>query len=147
MDKAHLKETMLKLTEAELAQATKKYAQFLGSARLDRSETIESDEQAQAEAAADLAEAFDDQVHGYQDKIARLCQIDFGPRAEVSEGAAIELGDRHLVVAVSTGAFECEGKSFVGISTTAPIFAAMEGKRAGESCTLNGRELVIGEIY
>lgn len=147
MDKAHLKETMLALTEAELAQATKKYEQFLGSARLDRSEPIESDEQAQAETAADLAEAFDDQVHGYQDKIARLRQVDFGPRDGVAEGAVIELGDRYLVVAVSTGAFECEGKSFVGISTAAPIFKAMEGKTSGEVCTFSGRELTVGEIY
>lgn len=147
MDKAHLRETMLALTEAELAQATKKYEQFLGAARLDRTETIERDEQAQAETAADLAEAFDDQAHGYQEKIARLHQIDFGPRDEVSEGAVVELGKRHLVVAVSTGEFECEGRRFVGISTAAPIFKAMEGKIAGETCTFNGRKLTVGQIY
>ena len=147
MDKAHLKDTMLALTEAELAQAVKKYEQFLASARLDRSETIETDEQAQAETAADLAEAFDDRVHGYQDKIAHLQRVDFGPRSEVAEGAVVKLGGRHLVIAVSTGEFECAGRRFVGISTAAPIYAAMEGKRAGETCTFNGRDLVIGEVY
>ena len=60
IDKSHLRATMLALTEAELAQAHKTYERFLSGARLDRSEPIENDEQAQAERSADLAEAFDD---------------------------------------------------------------------------------------
>ncbi|MBO6901784.1 MAG: hypothetical protein JJ864_10600 [Rhizobiaceae bacterium] len=147
MDKTHLKQTMLSLTEAELSQAARKYQQFLGTARLDRSEPIENDEQAQAETASILAEAFDDQVHGYQDKIARLHTIDFGPRTEVTEGAVVSLGDRHLVIAVSTAQFDCDGRTFVGISTAAPIFAAIEGKTAGDTCTFRGRALVIDNIY
>ena len=147
MDKTHLKQAMLSLTEAELTQAAKKYEQFLGSARLDRSEPIENDEQAQAETASVLAEAFDDQVHSYQDKIARLRAIDFGPRTEVAEGAVVSLGDRHLVIAVSTGEFVCDGRTFVGISTAAPVFAALEGRKAGETCTFRGRALVIDNIY
>ena len=51
MDKSHVEETMLALTQGEMAQAEQKYQVFLGSARLDRSETIESDERARAETA------------------------------------------------------------------------------------------------
>ena len=52
IDKSHLRTTMLALTGAELTQAHKTYERFLASARLDRSEPIENDEQAQAETAA-----------------------------------------------------------------------------------------------
>ncbi|WP_247716841.1 GreA/GreB family elongation factor [Gymnodinialimonas ceratoperidinii] len=137
---------MLKLTEADLAQATKKYEQFLSSARLDRTEPIESDEQAQAETAADLAEAFDDQVHNYEEKLTRLRVIDFDPKTEVSEGAVVDLGRRHLVVAVSTGEFEAEGETYIGISTAAPIYKALEGLRAGETCSFNGRTLKVHDV-
>jgi hypothetical protein len=147
MNKLHLKETMLALTEAEMAQAGKKYQAFLTAARLDPLEPIESDEQAQAETAADLAESFDDKVHGYASKIAVLNQIDFGPKGEVGPGAVVRVEKRFLVIGISTGAFECEGRSYIGISTSAPIYAAMEGKVAGETCSFKGRDLTVSEVY
>jgi len=121
MNKTHVKETMLALTEADMAQAEQKYQVFLASGRLDGSETIESDEQAQAEAAADLAEAFDDRTHDYAAKHALLAKIDFGRKDEVAPGAVVRVVDRFLVIGVSTAAFECEGQAFIGISTAAPI--------------------------
>jgi len=147
MNKSHVKETMLALTEADMAQAEQKYQVFLASARLDRSETIESDEQAQAETAADLAEAFDDRAHDYAAKLAVLNRIDFGPKDEVSPGSVVQVGDRFLVIGVSTAAFVCEGQAFIGISTAAPIYAALEGKSAGDTCTFNGRELIVSEVH
>lgn len=147
IDKTHLRNTMLALTEAEMAQAHKKYEQFLGSARLDRTETIESGDQAQAEAAADLAEAFDDREHEAQAKLKALQTIDFGPKSSVEIGAVVGFGERFLVIGVSTAAFVCNGQQFIGISPAAPIFAALEGKQKGEDCTFNGRSIHIGEVY
>ena len=122
IDKSHLRTTMLALTEAELAQAHKAYERFLAAARLDRFEPVENDEQAQAETAADLAEAFDDLEHEAQAKIAAIAGLDFGPKTEVGPGAAVRIGDRFLVVGVSTGEFTCQGQKFIGISQAAPIY-------------------------
>lgn len=145
--KSHLRDTMLALTEAELAQAHKTYERFLASAKLDRNEPIESDEQAQAETAADLAEAFDDREHAVAAKIAALQALDFGPKDSVKPGAAVRFGERFLVIGVSTAEFECQGQRFIGISPSAPIYAALEGKKAGDDCTFNGRTLHIQEVY
>ena len=127
IDKSHLRTTMLALTGAELTQAHKTYERFLASARLDRSEPIENDEQAQA-------------------KIAALQALDLGPKDEVAPGAAVRIGDRYLVIGVSTAEFSCQGKQFVGISQAAPIYAALEGKRAGETCEFRGRKLQFHEV-
>ena len=51
-----------------------------------------------------------------------------------------------LVIGVSTAEFSCQGKQFVGISQAAPIYAALEGKRAGETCEFRGRKLRIDEV-
>ena len=125
IDKDHLRETMLALSEAQLKQARKTYEDFLLSARLDRSEPIESGQQAQAENAADLAEAFDDLEHEAEAKIAALRTIDFGPKQEVGPGAAVRIGDRFIVIAVSTSEFTCQGQKFVGVSQSAPIYEAL----------------------
>ena len=57
MDKNIIKETMLSLEGEALQSAREKYFDYVADARLDRSEPMESDEQAQAEIASDLSEA------------------------------------------------------------------------------------------
>jgi hypothetical protein len=67
----------------------------------DRSEPIENDELAQAEVASDFAEALDDTLHDYANKL-KSSTIDFGPKLAVNEGAVVKLSGRHFVIAVST---------------------------------------------
>ena len=63
MDKNLIKETMLSLETAAFQSAREEYLDYVADARLDRSEPIENDEQAQAETASDFSEALDDTLH------------------------------------------------------------------------------------
>ena len=60
--------------------------------------------------------------------------------------AVVKLGGRYFVISVSTGKFLCDGNELMGISTEAPIYAELEGRRAGDAISFNGRELVIEEV-
>lgn len=146
MDKNIIKETMLSLEGAVLQSAREKYFDYVAHARLDRSEPIEDDEQAQAEIASDLSEALDDTLHDHTDKLDKLRQVDFGPKSTVTEGALVRLSGRYFVIAVSTSKFTCDGRDVMGISTMAPIFEAIKGARAGETVEFNGRKLVIEDV-
>jgi hypothetical protein len=64
----------------------------------------------------------------------------------LEEGAVVKLGGRFFVIVVSTGKFICDGYEIMGISTQAPIYAELEGKRAGDAISFNGREFVIEEV-
>lgn len=48
--------------------------------------------------------------HEAQVKLAAIAALDFGPRDTVAPGAAVRIGDRFLVVGVSTGEFTCQGQ-------------------------------------
>ena len=146
MDKNIIKETMLSLEGAALQSARETYFDYVATARLDRSEPIESDEHAQAEIASDLSEALDDTLHDHTDKLDKLRQVDFGPKSTVTEGALVRLSGRYFVIAVSTSKFTCDGRDVMGISTMAPIFEAIKGARAGETVEFNGRKLVIEDV-
>jgi len=146
MNKQIVKQTMLALEVRDLESAREKYLEYVGSARLDRSEPIEDHEQAQAQFASDLSEAFDDTAHSHSDKIEKLSAMDFGPKSKVEKGEVVKLGGRFFVIAVSTGKFECDGNEIMGISTHAPIYAELEGKCAGDAIWFNGRKLVIEEV-
>lgn len=145
-DKDHVRETMLSLETAALHSARENYLDCVATARLDRSETIENDEQAQAEVASDLAEALDDTLDDYADKLDKLRTIDFGPKSAVTEGALVRLSGRYFVIAVSTSKFVCHGQELMGISTTAPIYEAIEGARPGETVEFKGRSLLVEEV-
>ena len=137
---------MLSLETAALHSARNTYLGYVSTARLDRTEPIENDEQAQAEVASDFAEALDDTLHDYADKLQKLRMIDFGPKSAVTEGAVVKLSGRYFVIAVSTSKFTCHGLELMGISTMAPIFEAIEGARAGETVQFKGRALTIEDV-
>lgn len=146
MDKELLKETMFLLEAHELKSAREHYLEYLKNARLDRSETVDDDEQAQAEIASRLSEALDDTAFDHFSKIEKLATIDFGPKMKVEEGALVKMGGRYFVIAVSTGRFTCDGNDVIGISIRAPIYAEIQGKRAGDTFTFNGRDLMIEAV-
>jgi hypothetical protein len=99
-----IKETMLSLEGAALQSAHQKYFDYVADARLDRSEPIERDEQAQAEIASDLSEALDDTLHDHTDKLNKLREVDFGPQSAVTEGALLTLAALATGVAVPADA-------------------------------------------
>src|SRR3954452_12808540 len=146
MDKQRVKQTMLELEQRQFAASTGAYLDYVRSARLDRSEPIENDELAQALFARDLSEAFDEPVHAHADKIARLQAIDFGAKSSVEEGAIVKVAGRQFVIAVATDRFTCDGNELMGISTATPLYAAIEGKQAGDTCTFNGREIRVEAV-
>lgn len=145
-NKEDLRDTMLSLETAALQSARDIYLDYVATARIDRTEPIENDERAQAEVAADFAEALDDSLHDYADKLDKLKVIDFGPKSTVDEGAVVKISGRYYVIAVSTSKFTCHGREIMGISTMAPIFGAIEGARAGDIIRFNGRDLIVEEV-
>jgi hypothetical protein len=146
MDKERVKRTMLELEQGQFEASKVTYLDHVSSARLDRTEPIENDELAQAAFAGDLSEAFDESVHVHADIIAKLERIDFGAKSTVTEGAIVTVAGRQFVVAVATGRFTCEGAELMGISIASPLFAAIKGRKAGDTGKLNGRLIKVEAV-
>lgn len=147
IDKSALKTRMLELEHEELDHAIEHYEAFLRESRLGEGESHTRDDYASARVNADLAHAFDHPVHEHQAKIDLIESTDFGPRTEVALGAAVKFGGKRFVVVTSTRRFTVDGKEVMGISTESPVFKAMKGLSAGDSFTLNGREITLEEVY
>lgn len=149
-DRAALKQAihdkMLALEESELATARDHYARFLREAVLDDREGHDTSDLAEARENADLAAAFDHPVHTHQAKIEAIEATDFSVTDTVRPGAVVSFNDRHFVVAVSTVRFDCNGTTYMGISTQSPIYKALDGLQAGDSFTHNGREFILDEV-
>lgn len=66
---------------------------------------------------------------------------------QVELGALVVTDQRIFYVSSSLETVEVEGVSFFGISTQAPIYAGMKGKRVGETFSYAGVNYRILEVY
>lgn len=146
LSKTSLRTTIRNLQETQLRQSRDAYASYLAGARRDRTEPADHDQASQEFGNAELAEYFEGPTRTYEAALKRLQSIDFGPKSRVEEGAAVQVDDRWYVVGVATQAFVCEGLTYMGISTEAPIYQALEGAVAGDAVAFRGRDLRIQAV-
>lgn len=137
---------LMSLEEAELASAIAHYESYLRDAQLDNREAHDKDDIADARESADLAAAFDHPVHAHHAKIDAIENADFSLTDTVRPGAVVSFNNRHFVVIVSTVRFDCDGVTYMGISTQSPIYKAMDGLKAGETFTFNKREITLNDV-
>ena len=64
----------------------------------------------------------------------------------VDFGALVITDKQKLFVSAAIGKVIFENESFIAISTLVPIFKAMEGKKTGDTFTVNGNTFTILEI-
>lgn len=65
----------------------------------------------------------------------------------VSIGSIVKTDRRTFYVSVSIEEFHADGLELYGISSKAPIFEAMKGKKLGETFSFNGEQYRILELY
>lgn len=147
MNKDCIREAMLGLSINELEHATHNYLQFLEGTKLDPTEPIELDEQAQAKFQSNLAVSLEQPVHSAEQKVKAIRSIDFSPKDTVGPGAVVCVDGRHFVIGVATGKFACEGIELMGLSEAAPFYGALDGLAAGEVTEFRGREFEVRAVY
>lgn len=149
-DRAALKQSiadrLMSLEAEELETAIAHYEAFLKDSKLDDREMHDKDDIAGATENLELAAAFDHPVQAHHAKIDVIENTDFALTDVVGPGAVVVLGDRRFIVAVSTARFDFQGDTYMGISQQSPIYKSMAGLQAGDSFTLNGRELEIEDV-
>ena len=146
INKSALRESMLALEKEKLAFSENAYAEYLRSAIRDINEPQDHHEFSVEFADSEVAQAFETTLHSHIDAIEKLKSIDFGPKSVIEEGAVIFLRNRWFVIAVATTQFDCDGTPFMGISTDAPLFKAMEGKSPDDWFVWGGQEFRISVV-
>jgi|ERR1700754_957190 hypothetical protein len=145
-DKAFFRNTILSLEAEKLNFSREAYIDYLKGTAWDAGEPSDHDGASHRSSDAELAEGFECPLHTHTEALAKLQRIDFGPKSEVEEGALVRFGGQWFVIAVSTAEFACDGVNYIGISTQAPIYNAMAGKRAGEIFEFRGRHISIEDV-
>lgn len=149
-DRAALKQAvrdkLLSLESAELASAISHLEEYMKDSVLDERAVRDKDDLVASNENVDLAAAFSHPVQTHHAKVDVIENLDFALTDTVQPGALVSFDDRNFIVAVSTGRFEVDGKTYMGISPQSPIYKAMDGLKAGDSFSFQGKEIEIQDV-
>lgn len=126
--------------EQELQASRQAAAAQAGAARLDEDATHSVDDLSQSDEAGELSGLQDDAVARQARVLAELDELDLAVRDVAGPGAVVAFGGDHYLVGVVAAELDVDGVVVEGIAADSPVAAAIEGKRAGETFTVNGAE-------
>lgn len=147
MDKIKLKKCLIELEHQYLERADEFFEDFLSEDAPDRTEAVDDEGQSHRSENSDLSNRLDDQLHEHEEHLALIEGLDFSPADSIRPGAVIKVNNRYMVVAVSKSKFSFDGQDFIGISTDAPIYQCIHGKKAGDECQFNNTKFKIQEVH
>jgi hypothetical protein len=146
IDKSNLRDALLKIEVASVQEASLLYESHLQGAKPDLSEADDQGQRSQNEQSGIEAQRFEEQSHLHESHKKAIQAIDFGPKQFVQNGALVRVNGRYFVIAVPTRSFYVEGVEVLGISVDAPLFAAMEGLRSGDTFEFKGNSFMVEDV-
>jgi len=147
MDKNLIKEELLKKEEKHIELSIKDYHDFLNQTEIKGDGVIDLDDHSHHFEAAALSKNLDKAIHNHEEHLAIIKAISFEPKTKVEPGAILSINGRCMIVAVSKPPFKIGDRDFIGISTNAPIYTELKGKKAGESFMFNNQKFNIDTVY
>ena len=69
------------------------------------------------------------------------------PFDTVDQGACVVTDRQHFLLSIGAGKFSVGNEVWFAISAQTPIYAALKGKRVGDSLVFNGQPQTIKEIF
>lgn len=146
MDKNKLKQALIELEKNHINEAEMKYEEFLTGNLLDKTEVIDDDDQSHHRQSIEISDQLEDQAHVHADHLDLINKISFEPTDTVQPGAVVSVNGRCMIVAVSKPAFKVGDRDFLGISTSAPIYKNLKGKKAGDEFEFNNLKFKIEAV-
>ena len=146
MDKSKLKQALIELEHKIIEETGMNYEAYLSGNPINREDVVDADEQSQHWAGIEISEKLDEQLLEHEDHLRIINAISFEPTDEVKPGAVVRVNGRCMIVAVPKPKFTIDGMDYIGISSSAPIYKTLEGKKAGDTFSFNGREFKIEAV-
>ncbi|MBW1619483.1 MULTISPECIES: GreA/GreB family elongation factor [Empedobacter] len=150
MNKKHIRKDviqhLIQLKQDEINALKESERIYTESADLDEESSLELDDFAQQSQSTDSARNLQIRINQATEDLNNFRVLRPELIDEITEGNVVLTDKVNFVIGLSFKDFEWENKKFVGISTQAPIFEALVGKRAGDKIEFNGIKYTIEEI-
>lgn len=150
MNKKHIRKDviqhLIQLKQDEINALKESERIYVEGADLDEESSLELDDFAQQSQSTDAARSLRIRINQATEDLENFKTLRPELVDEITEGNVVLTDKMNFVIGLSFKDFEWENKKFIGISTQAPIFEALVGKRAGDRLEFNGINYTIEEI-
>lgn len=137
--KARVKEALLAQAHGRLAALRESASAGAFAAEVDQDSSFSVDDLSLADAAGNFTGLLEESAATQQATIDRIEKLNFETAQQVSPGAIVGFGGERFIVGAGGVDLECDGVAYQGISTDAPIYAAIQGLALGDTFEFRGR--------
>jgi len=150
MSKRINKESILRACEIKQQLQIEDFEKEISALKKEIYAHSESPSQGDSSAAerTEVLQRYESEVGFLKDELEFLDRIDTDSEiSEIGMGAVVVTDKKNFFVSVSIEQVEVNGVDFFGLSTKAPIFQVMRGKKSGENFDFNGILYEIKDVY
>lgn len=146
MDKKAIREALIKLENISINEAEMKYDEFLSGNLIDRGEIVDNDDQSHHRQSIDVSDELEHLAHVHIDHLKAIKELSFEPTEKIQPGAIVSVNGRCMIIGIAKSPFKIGDRSFIGISTEAPIYKCLIGKTSGEYFEFNNKRFRIEAV-
>ncbi len=144
--KESIKNKIIEIEKEELNGLKKMYNVYAEAADLDEESTLDPEDFSQQDQSRDSAKNLEIRINRTKMALDSFLNLDFGAKTEVEPGALVLTNSLNFFIGITSAMFDFEGKKFIGLNLDAPIYAALQGAKAGDDVVFNGKEYKIQEV-
>ncbi|WP_265442470.1 hypothetical protein [Flexivirga meconopsidis] len=138
--KQRVKDALVRHLKGELDASQTAASTEQRTAQVDPDDSHSVDDTAQLDEAGDKNALFEQVTDTERSDVSTAEGLDMSATDVVRPGAIVGFGGDRYVVGVVTDSFDANGVSYEGISQDSPVYAEIDGKRAGDTFTINDRQ-------
>lgn len=120
---------------------------FRNASNIDENDTVDPEDYAHQSEAKDMQLRYENMLNHELRELDFLNSIAENEIEEVGPGAFIETDNKIFFISTSLPSFELDGKEVFCISSSAPIYKELLGKKAGDTFKMGDSTLTIKSIF
>lgn len=130
----------------ELKGLKEMYLTYANAADLDEETTLSSDDYVHQDQSRDNAKNLEVRMNQIKIRLDNFLNLNHDAKQKVEPGALVLTKTLNFYIGVSASMFKYEGKTYIGLETNAPIYAALMNAKAGDQIQFNGQTYDIEEV-
>ncbi|MBF0598251.1 hypothetical protein [Faecalibacter rhinopitheci] len=141
-----VKDHLISLKEKEIKALEDSHKIYSDGADLDEETSLKMDDFAQQNQSTESARSLQVRIEQAKENLEAFRTVRPELINEITEGNVVFTDRVNFVIGLAFKEFEWGNKKFIGISTQAPIFQAIVGKRKGDTIEFNGITYTVEDI-
>lgn len=146
MIKSIIKQKLIEIQEQIINDLKERIKAHYELVDLDDNDTLDPEDFSHQNESSDMEQLLQKQLEKAKLELAKINSIDFSKKTKIESGSVVTTNQFSFIIGISTLPFQLDEKNFIGISTEAPIYSAMVGKKENETFTYSNNSYHIVAI-